>query len=117
MTSFAVRSSQAPTSRRRYKQIKALSFTHSAIYAGLLTAWAIPGAQRAEFVLGMAHGLGWFAMCAIALTGVRRAIIPFWLGVAVAVVGAVGPFVGSAGFLVQDRRAAMSAGSTGQLES
>jgi hypothetical protein len=96
-----------------YGRIKALSFTHSAIYLGLLTAWAIPGAQTAEFVLGMAHGLGWFVMCGLSIAGVRRRIIPFWLGVAVAVVGAVGPFVGSAGFVYNDRRAAVAADPAG----
>jgi uncharacterized membrane protein YbjE (DUF340 family) len=87
-----------------YGLIKALSFTHSAIYLGLLIVWAIPGLAPAEFVLGMAHGLGWFVMCGLAIAGVRRRIIPFWLGVAVAIVGAVGPFFGSAGFIYNDRR-------------
>ena len=34
----------------------------------------------------------------------RRRIIPLWLGVTVAVVGGLGPFAGSAGFVVQERR-------------
>jgi hypothetical protein len=35
---------------------------------------------------------------------VRRRVIPLWLGVMVAVVGAVGPFAGSAGFVFCERR-------------
>lgn len=87
-----------------YGRLKALSFTHSAIYGALLTAWLVPGHHTAEFVLGMSHGLGWFVMCGLSLVGVRRRIIPFWLGVTIAVIGGVGPFAGSIGFLVNDRR-------------
>jgi len=35
---------------------------------------------------------------------VRRSVIPLWLGVTVAVIGGVGPFAGSAGFVVEERR-------------
>ena len=66
--------------------------------------WAIPGLQTAEFVFGMAHGLGWFAMCGLAVAALRREIIPLRLAVAVAVIGAVGPFVGSVEFIREQRR-------------
>jgi hypothetical protein len=35
---------------------------------------------------------------------VRRGAIPFWLAVVVVVVGGVGPFAGSVGFVVESRR-------------
>lgn len=87
-----------------YSRLKALSFLHSGIYLGLLLAWVIPGLAGPTMVLGWAHGVGWFVMVALALVAVRRGIVPFWLGATVAVVGAVGPFAGSAGFIVNDRR-------------
>jgi hypothetical protein len=88
-----------------YNRLKALSFLHSAIYLGLLIVWIIPGLAGATFVLGMAHGIGWIVMVGLALLAVTMSVVPFWLGVTIAIVGAVGPFAGSAGFIVHDRRA------------
>lgn len=89
-------------------RLKWASFTHSAVYAVLLTAWAIPGLHPVEFVFGMAHGLGWFVMCALAFAGVRGRLIDLRLAVAIAILGAVGPFIGSAEFVHQDRRRAVT---------
>ena len=87
-----------------FQTLKHLSFTHSAIYAVLLIAWIVPGLHQVEFVFGMAHGLGWIAMCVLALAAVRTRLISLRLGVAVAIVGAVGPFVGSYEFVREERR-------------
>ena len=87
-----------------FRRLKYLSFTHSAIYTGLLTVWLIPGLHRAEYVLGWAHGIGWICMSLLAIAAVRKRVIPLWLGVMVAVVGGVGPFAGSVGFVVHERR-------------
>jgi hypothetical protein len=87
-----------------FRRLKYLSFTHSAIYTGLLTVWLIPGLHSAEYVLGWAHGIGWICMSLLSIAAVRRRVIPLWLGVMVAVVGGVGPFAGSLGFVVQERR-------------
>jgi hypothetical protein len=87
-----------------FHTLKLLSFTHSTIYAILLTVWIIPGLHPEEFVFGLAHGLGWIAMCVLVLAAVRARVIPIRLGVAVAVIGAVGPFVGSYEFVREDRR-------------
>ena len=56
--------------------LKRLSFTHSAIYLTLLVVWIIPGLHSLEFVFGMAHGLGWIAMCLLTLAAVRARVIP-----------------------------------------
>jgi hypothetical protein len=87
-----------------FEQLKLLSFTHSAIYLTLLTVWLVPGMKDAETVFGWAHGIGWILMSLLAIDAVRRRVIPLWLAVTVAVIGGVGPFAGSAGFVVQDRR-------------
>ena len=87
-----------------FEQLKLLSFTHSAIYATLLVVWLVPGMEEAETVFGWAHGLGWIAMSLLAVDAVRRRVVPLWLGVMVAVIGGIGPFAGSAGFVIEERR-------------
>jgi hypothetical protein len=87
-----------------FEQLKFLSFTHSAIYLTLLTVWLVPGFERATRIFGWAHGIGWIVMSLLCIDAVRRRVIPLWLGVTVAIIGGVGPFAGSAGFIVQDRR-------------
>ena len=85
-------------------RLKLLSFAHSAIYVTLLAVWLVPGLDGPERVFGWAHGVGWIVMSLLAVDAVRRRVIPLWLGVMVAVVGGVGPFAGSAGFVVHERR-------------
>ena len=88
-----------------FRTLKYLSFVHSAIYTCLLIAWIVPGLKQEEWVLGWCHGIGWIVMSLLCLDAVRRRTIPLWLGVMVAVVGGVGPFAGSLGFLYAERRA------------
>jgi hypothetical protein len=99
----------APTRRSRvpslsFRTLKWLSFTHSAIYTVLLVVWLVPGLHGLEFVFGLAHGLGWIAMCFLSLAAVRARVIPMRVGVAVAVIGGIGPFVGSWEFVREQRR-------------
>jgi hypothetical protein len=98
-----------PRSRPRrgslsFGSLKRLSFAHSTVYAILLAVWLIPGLHPFEFVFGLAHGLGWIAMCFLSLAAVRARVIPLRVGAAVAVIGAVGPFVGSYEFVREQRR-------------
>jgi hypothetical protein len=87
-----------------FRQLKLLSFAHSAIYLTLLTVWLVPGLKSAEMVFGWAHGIGWIVMSLLCIDAVRRRVIPLWLGVTVAIIGGVGPFAGSAGFIIEERR-------------
>jgi hypothetical protein len=87
-----------------FRTLKYLSFTHSAIYVALLIAWAT-AADDAKYVLGWCHGIGWIVMSLLCINAVRTRTIPLWLGVMVAVIGGVGPFAGTAGFLYEERRA------------
>ena len=87
-----------------FDQLKLLSFTHSAIYLTLLVVWLVPGMKTAEMIFGWGHGVGWIVMSLLAVDAVRRHVIPLWLAVTVAIVGGVGPFAGSAGFVVEERR-------------
>ena len=86
-----------------YDRLKIASFTHSAVYTALLIVWLVPGLHGAEFVLGMTHGLGWIAMSLVCIVAVRRRIIPLRLAVAVAVLGGIGPFIGSYEFVRLER--------------
>jgi hypothetical protein len=92
------------TRQLTFGRLKVLSFTHSGIYLTLLAVWLLPGLGGAEQVFGWAHGIGWIAMSLLSIVAVRARVIPLWLGVTVAVIGGVGPFAGSAGFVVQERR-------------
>ncbi len=85
------------------RTVKYASFAHSAIYFVLLVAWVVPGLAPVERVFGLAHGLGWFAMCALVIVALRMRLVDIRLAVAVALLGAVGPFIGSAEFVRQDR--------------
>jgi len=87
-----------------FRRLKLLSFTHSAIYLTLLTVWLVPGMTTAEAIFGWAHGIGWIVMSLLAIDAVRRRVIPLWLAVTVAIIGGVGPFAGSAGFVLEERR-------------
>lgn len=93
-----------------FARLKRASFTHSTIYATLLTVWIIPGLHTWEFVFGLAHGLGWIAMSIACLYAARRGIISVRLAVAVVVIGGVGPFVGSYEFVQEQRRRLHSIG-------
>jgi hypothetical protein len=79
------------------------SYTHSVVYTVLLWA-AIAGRQDIVSVLGWVHGIGWILMSLLCLEAVRRRVIPSWLGVMVAVIGGVGPFAGSIGFYLEERK-------------
>ena len=79
------------------------SYTHSVVYLVLLWA-AVTDREGIVSVLGWVHGVGWIVMSLLCLEAVRRRVIPLWLGVMVAVVGGVGPFAGSLGFYLEDRR-------------
>ncbi len=94
-----------------FERLKWASFTHSAIYTILLTVWLVPGLHGWEMVFGMAHGIGWIAMSLACIAALRLRVIDLRLAVAVAVLGGIGPFVGSLEFVRQGR--ANSAGAAG----
>jgi hypothetical protein len=95
-----------------FSTLKYLSFAHSTVYAILLTVWIVPGLHALEFVFGLAHGLGWILMCVLCIEALRARILPVKLAVAVAIIGAVGPFVGSYEFLREQRRRTLTAANT-----
>ncbi len=88
-----------------FRRLELASFTHSLVYLGLLIcAFALSSPQPETFILGLAHGVMWIGMSVLCIDAARRRVIPFWLAVTVAVIGGLGPFAGSAGFVLADRR-------------
>ena len=88
-----------------FGRLEAASFTHSAVYIALLVcAFALGNPEPTTFILGMSHGVIWIVMSLICLAAARARVIPFWLAVTVVVLGGLGPFAGSIGFVVESRR-------------
>ena len=87
-----------------YERLKLASFTHSAIYAVLLAVWLLPGLHPEEFAFGLAHGVIYLAMCAACLYALGRRVITLRIALAVTVLGAIGPFIGSFEFARGARR-------------
>jgi hypothetical protein len=88
-----------------FGRLEAVSFTHSAIYLSLLVCAFVLGNPEPEtFIFGSAHGLVWIAMSLVCIAAARARIIPYWLAVTVVILGGLGPFAGTIGFVVADRR-------------
>ena len=84
--------------------LRKISYTHSVVYLVLLWAAFVDRHDGVVLACGWAHGLLWIGMSLLSLEAVRRRRIPLWLGVMVAIVGGVGPFAGSIGFVLEKRR-------------
>jgi hypothetical protein len=92
-----------------FGRLEAVSFGHSTVYLALLIcAFALGNPEPETFILGLSHGLLWIGMSLVCIAAARAHVIPFWLAVTVAVLGGLGPFAGSIGFIVADRRRAAS---------
>jgi hypothetical protein len=83
-----------------FRALKYASFTHSAVYLALLFAALT---DRETLALGWVHGVGWIAMSIACLVAVRVRVIPLRVALAVVILGGVGPFFGSAAFVVEER--------------
>ena len=85
-----------------FPHLKYLSFTHSAIYVTLIVLAVLN--EPAKLYFGWAHGIGWIVISLLCIDAVRRRVLPLWLAVTVVVIGGLGPFAGSAGFIYYERR-------------
>ena len=85
-----------------FTRLKYLSFTHSAVYVTLLVLAVLD--EPAKLYFGWAHGIGWIVISLLCIAAVRLRVIPLWLAVLVVVIGGLGPFAGSVGFVVYERR-------------
>jgi hypothetical protein len=87
-----------------FSRLKRTSFAHSLIYTALLLcAFAAGKPEPLTFALGLTHGLLWIFMSLACLIAARQRIVSLRLAVAVAVLGGIGPFFGSAEFIREQR--------------
>ena len=94
-----------------FTRLERVSIFHSLVYLALLvSAFGLGKPEPATFVLGLSHGLLWIAMSLVCLAAVRMRILPLRIAVAVAVLGGIGPFFGSAEFIREQRRRARAQG-------
>jgi hypothetical protein len=101
-----------------FRRLEAVSFTHSAVYLSLLLCAFVLGNPEPEtFILGSAHGVIWIAMSLVCIAAARARIVPYWLAVTVVVLGGLGPFAGTIGFIVADRRRRGAAEDSGALDT
>jgi hypothetical protein len=100
-----------------FGRLEVVSFIHSAVYLGLLICAFVLGNPEPEtFILGMSHGLIWIGMSLVCIVAARARVIPYWLAITVAVLGGLGPFAGTIGFVIEARRRRQKALSGLQLE-
>jgi hypothetical protein len=85
-----------------FTRLKYLSFAHSAVYVTLLVLAL--SEHPAKLYFGWAHGVGWIVISLLCIAAVRLRVLPLWLAVTVVIVGGLGPFAGSAGFIYEERR-------------
>jgi hypothetical protein len=91
-------------------RLEVVSFIHSCVYTALLIcAFALHNPQPVTTILGLGHGVVWIGMSLICIVAARYRVIPWWLAVCVAVLGGIGPFFGTAGFVIESRRRAGNA--------
>jgi hypothetical protein len=88
-----------------FRRLEIFSCCHSCVYLALLIcAFVLHNPEPATFILGLTHGLVWIAMSLVCIAATRWRVIPFWLAVTVTVLGGLGPFMGTAGFIYEARR-------------
>jgi hypothetical protein len=101
-----------------FGRLEVVSFIHSTVYLSLLVcAFVLGNPEPATFILGMAHGLIWIGMSLVCIAAARLRIIPYWLALVVAVLGGLGPFAGTIGFVIEDRRRRQKSLSGLQLDA
>ena len=106
--SAGVELSKAPAARAgplTFTRLKWTSFFHSVVYLSLIVC-ALAGLAGPTLVLGWTHGILWIAMSLACILAVRLRVIPFRVGIAVAVLGGLGPFIGSYEFVREQGRRA-----------
>ena len=89
---------------RAFKSLEYMSIVHSLVYLGLLAIWIFDGPAALRAAFGWAHGILWIVMTLLVIIAARMAVVSFRLAVLVAVIGGLGPFAGTAGFVWEGRR-------------
>ena len=61
-----------PTPGRLYPWVKRVSYVELAVFAALIVFWLAPGFEDETFIFGLAHGLGYVALCIVIWIAVLR---------------------------------------------
>lgn len=84
-----------PVPGRLFAVCKVASWIELALFAGLLFFWLAPGFEHQTFIFGMAHGIGYIALCLLILLAVVRREAPWpLLAATLTPVGPVGSVIG-----------------------
>jgi hypothetical protein len=84
---------------RTIRVLAPLSLLHSIIYATMWVLIAVDGPHSVRSPLAWAHGLMWIGMSLVCVTAASRRLLPVRAALAVAVLGGVGPFIGTYEFM------------------
>jgi hypothetical protein len=103
--SGATTPSRAGAGPLTFTRLKWTSFFHSVVYLCLIAS-ALAGFADPTLVLGWTHGILWIVMSMACIAAVSRRVIPLRVAVAVAVLGGLGPFIGSYEFVREQGRRA-----------
>jgi len=90
---------------KMFPWVKWASLAELAIFTALVIVWLAPGLEGPTSVLGLAHGLGFVALCILIWIAVLRREVPFWLlASALTPVGPVGSSIGVSYIEHKERR-------------
>jgi hypothetical protein len=78
-----------------FQAVRAYSALEVMIFSALLVVWIGGLDERAQFILGLTHGIGWIILCIAISIGCRRGVFPWaLLAAAVSPFGPIGSTVG-----------------------
>ena len=78
-----------------FRAVRLLSGLESALFTALLVVWLGGLNERAEFVLGLSHGIGVIVLCLLIWIGCMRRVFPWPL--LAATVSPLGPIAAAIG--------------------
>jgi hypothetical protein len=86
---------QRPVPGRLFRWVKLASWVELCLFAGLLFFWLAPGYHGQTSLFGLAHGLGYIALCALIFVAIVRREAPWPLFAATLTpAGPVGSVIG-----------------------
>jgi hypothetical protein len=90
---------------RMFPWVKWASLVELGVFTALVVVWLLPGLEGPTSILGLAHGLGFVALCILIWIAVLRREVPFWLlASALTPAGPVGSSIGVSYIERKERR-------------
>jgi hypothetical protein len=83
-----------PVPGRLFRWVKLASWIELGLFAALLVFWLLPGFDHETFIFGLAHGLGYIALCLLIFVAILRREAPWpLLAATLTPVGPVGSVI------------------------